>query len=224
MRLLVVEDEENLRTVIRKRLTKEGYSVDACGDGQEALDYMAVSPYDTVILDIMMPKMSGMEVLKKMRAGGDQTPVLFLTAKDGIEDRVKGLDSGADDYLVKPFAFEELLARIRVMIRRQSDSASDEMTLADLTVDAGKHSVTRGGKAIELSAKEFAVLEYLMRHQGQVLSREQIEQHVWDFDYEGGSNMVDVYIRYLRRKLDEGYEKKLIHTVRGAGYVMREQI
>ena len=224
MRLLVVEDEENLRTVIRKRLTKEGYRVDACADGQEALDYMAVSPYDTVILDIMMPKMSGMEVLKKMRAGGDQTPVLFLTAKDGIEDRVKGLDSGADDYLVKPFAFEELLARIRVMIRRQSDSASDEMTLADLTVDAGKHSVTRGGKAIELSAKEFAVLEYLMRHQGQVLSREQIEQHVWDFDYEGGSNMVDVYIRYLRRKLDEGYEKKLIHTVRGAGYVMREQI
>ena len=223
MRLLVVEDEENLRTVIRKRLMKEGYSVDACGDGQEALDYMAVSPYDTVILDIMMPKMSGMEVLKKMRAGGDQTPVLFLTAKDGIEDRVKGLDSGADDYLVKPFAFEELLARIRVMIRRQSDSASDEMTLADLTVDAGKHSVTRGGKANELSAKEFAVLEYLMRHQGQVLSREQIEQHVWDFDYEGGSNMVDVYIRYLRRKLDEGYEKKLIHTVRGAGYVMREQ-
>ena len=223
MRLLVVEDEENLRTVIRKRLMKEGYSVDACGDGQEALDYMAVSPYDTVILDIMMPKMSGMEVLKKMRAGGDQTPVLFLTAKDGIEDRVKGLDSGADDYLVKPFAFEELLARIRVMIRRQSDSASDEMTLADLTVDAGKHPVTRGGKAIELSAKEFAVLEYLMRHQGQVLSREQIEQHVWDFDYEGGSNMVDVYIRYLRRKLDEGYEKKLIHTVRGAGYVMREQ-
>ena len=224
MRLLVVEDEENRRTVIRKRLTKEGYSVDACGDGQEALDYMAVSPYDTVILDIMMPKMSGMEVLKKMRAGGDQTPVLFLTAKDGIEDRVKGLDSGADDYLVKPFAFEELLARIRVMIRRQSDSASDEMTLADLTVDAGKHSVTRGGKAVELSAKEFAVLEYLMRHQGQVLSREQIEQHVWDFDYEGGSNMVDVYIRYLRRKLDEGYEKKLIHTVRGAGYVMREQL
>ena len=223
MRLLVVEDEENLRTVIRKRLMKEGYSVDVCADGQEALDYMAVSPYDTVILDIMMPKMSGMEVLKKMRAGGDQTPVLFLTAKDGIEDRVKGLDSGADDYLVKPFAFEELLARIRVMIRRQSDSASDEMTLADLTVDAGKHSVTRGGKAIELSAKEFAVLEYLMRHQGQVLSREQIEQHVWDFDYEGGSNMVDVYIRYLRRKLDEGYEKKLIHTVRGAGYVMREQ-
>ena len=223
MRLLVVEDEENLRTVIRKRLMKEGYSVDACGDGQEALDYMAVSPYDTVILDIMMPKMSGMEVLKKMRAGGDQTPVLFLTAKDGIEDRVKGLDSGADDYLVKPFAFEELLARIRVMIRRQSDSASDEMTLAVLTVDAGKHSVTRGGKVVELSAKEFAVLEYLMRHQGQVLSREQIEQHVWDFDYEGGSNMVDVYIRYLRRKLDEGHEKKLIHTVRGAGYVMREQ-
>ena len=222
MRLLVVEDESHLRTVIRKRLVKEGYSVDACGNGQEALDYLAASPYDTVILDIMMPGMSGMEVLKKMRAKGNRTPVLFLTARDGVEDRVKGLDSGADDYLVKPFAFEELLARIRVMIRRQADSVSDEMKLADLTVDVGRRAVTRGGKAIDLSAKEFAVLEYLMRNCGQVLSREQIEQHVWDFDYEGGSNMVDVYIRYLRRKLDEGYDKKLIHTVRGAGYVMRE--
>lgn len=223
MRLLVAEDETNLRTVIRKRLIKEGYSVDACKDGQEALDYLEVSPYDTVILDIMMPGLSGMEVLKWMRAKGNRTPVLFLTARDGVEDRVKGLDSGADDYLVKPFAFEELLARIRVMIRRQTDSVSDEMHLADLTVDATRHTVTRAGKAVELSAKEFAVLEYLMRHCGQVLSREQIEQHVWDFGYEGGSNMVDVYIRYLRRKLDEGYEKKLIHTVRGAGYVMREQ-
>ena len=223
MRILIAEDEKDLNRLLKKRLENQKYSVDACFDGQEALDYLEGAEYDALILDIMMPVMDGLTVLKKLRSRGNSVPVLLLTAKDSIEDRVNGLDAGANDYLVKPFAFEELLARIRVMIRRQSDSASDEMTLADLIVDAGKHLVTRGGKAVELSAKEFAVLEYLMRHQGQVLSREQIEQHVWDFDYEGGSNMVDVYIRYLRRKLDEGHEKKLIHTVRGAGYVMREQ-
>lgn len=222
MRLLVVEDEIHLQDIIRKRLIKAGYSVDACGDGREALDYLAMSPYDAVILDIMLPGMSGIEVLKTIRREGNHVPVLFLTARDGIEDRVEGLDCGADDYLVKPFAFEELLARIRVMIRRQSDTPTDELVLADLKMDVRSRMVTRGGKTVELSAKEFSMLEYLMRNQGRVLSREQIEQHVWDFDYEGGSNMVDVYIRYLRKKLDEGYEKKLIHTVRGAGYVMRE--
>ena len=224
MRLLVVEDEENLRTVIRKRLMKEGYSVDACDDGQEALDYMAVSPYDTVILDIMMPKMSGMEVLKKMRAGGDQTPVLFLTAKDGIEDRVKGLDSGADDYLVKPFALQELLARLRVLIRRRADQVSDVITVGDLQVDCIARTAARGGQGIALSAKEFAVLEYLARNAGVVLSRERISQGVWNYDYEGGSNVVDVYIRYLRKKIDEGHPAKLIHTVRGVGYVLREEV
>lgn len=222
MRLLVVEDEIHLQDIIRKRLIKAGYSVDACGDGREALDYLAMSPYDAVILDIMLPGMSGIEVLKTVRREGNHVPVLFLTARDGIEDRVEGLDCGADDYLVKPFAFEELLARIRVMIRRQSDTPTDELVLADLKMDVRSRMVTRGGKTVELSAKEFSMLEYLMRNQGRVLSREQIEQHVWDFDYDGGSNMVDVYIRYLRKKLDEGYEKKLIHTVRGAGYVMRE--
>lgn len=222
MRLLVVEDEIHLQDIIRKRLIKAGYSVDACGDGREALDYLAMSPYDAVILDIMLPGMSGIEVLKTIRREGNHVPVLFLTARDGIEDRVEGLDCGADDYLVKPFAFEELLARIRVMIRRQSDTPTDELVLADLKMDVRSRMVTRGGKTVELSAKEFSMLEYLMRNQGRVLSREQIEQHVWDFDYDGGSNMVDVYIRYLRKKLDEGYEKKLIHTVRGAGYVMRE--
>lgn len=222
MRLLVVEDEIHLQDIIKKRLIKAGYSVDACGDGREALDYLSVSPYDAVILDIMLPGMSGMDVLKTIRSKGNHVPVLFLTARDGIEDRVEGLDCGADDYLVKPFAFEELLARIRVMIRRQSENPTDELVLADLKMDVRSRVVTRGGKLVELSGKEFSMLEYLLRNQGRVLSREQIEQHVWDFDYEGGSNMVDVYIRYLRKKLDEGYGKKLIHTVRGTGYVMRE--
>lgn len=223
MRLLVVEDEIHLQTIIKKRLIKEHYSVDACGNGLEALDYLAVSPYDAIILDIMMPGLSGLDVLKRIRAEGNQVPVLFLTARDGIDDRVKGLDCGADDYLVKPFAFEELLARLRVMLRRTAGNSSttDELTLADLTINMKSHQVARGGHAIELSGKEYAVLEYLMRNQGHVLSREQIEQHVWSFDYEGGSNMVDVYIRYLRRKIDEGFEQKLIHTVRGTGYVMR---
>lgn len=222
MRLLVVEDEIHLQNIIKKRLVKANYSVDACGDGIEALDYLAVSPYDAVILDIMLPGMSGLEVVKTIRKKGNRVPVLFLTARDSIDDRVQGLDCGADDYLVKPFAFEELLARIRVMLRRQSDTPTDELVLADLKVDVQSHRVERAGQTMELSGKEFAMLEYLMRNQGKVLSREQIEQHVWDFDYEGGSNMVDVYIRYLRKKLDEGYEKKLIHTVRGTGYVMRE--
>lgn len=223
MRLLVVEDEIHLQDIIRKRLIKAGYSVDSCGDGREVLDYLDMSPYDAVILDIMLPGMSGIDILKTIRRKGNHVPVLFLTARDGIEDRVEGLDLGADDYLVKPFAFEELLARIRVMIRRQSEVPTDELVLADLKVDVRSRTVTRAGKLVELSGKEFSMLEYLMRNQGRVLSREQIEQHVWDFDYEGGSNMVDVYIRYLRKKLDEGYGKKLIHTVRGAGYVMREQ-
>ncbi len=224
MRLLVVEDEIHLQTILKKRLVKEGYSVDACGDGLEALDYLAASPYDGVILDIMLPMLSGTEVLKRMRTSKNQTPVLFLTAKDQIEDRVQGLDLGADDYLIKPFAFEELLARIRVMLRRQSGSISNELKLADLTVDIRSRQVSRSGQRIELSSKEFSMLEYLIRNQGQVLSREQIEQHVWSFDYEGGSNMVDVYIRYLRRKIDEGFGQKLIHTVRGAGYCLREDL
>ncbi len=221
MRLLVVEDEIHLQNIIKKRLIKEHYSVDACGDGREALDYLAVSPYDAVILDIMLPGLSGIEVLKRIRAEGNRVPVLFLTARDGVDDRVSGLDCGADDYLVKPFAFEELLARIRVMLRRSTEHTTDELTLADLTVNLKSHQVSRNGQNIELSGKEYAMLEYLIRNQGRVLSREQIEQHVWSFDYEGGSNMVDVYIRYLRKKIDEGFEQKLIHTVRGAGYVMR---
>ena len=224
--IYIVEDDSSIRELVAYTLGSQGMEAEGFECPSAFFKALETRVPDLVLLDIMLPETDGLSVLKKLKGtpAYSRLPVIMLTAKGSEYDTVLGLDSGADDYLVKPFAFEELLARIRVMIRRQSDSASDEMTLADLIVDAGKHLVTRGGKAVELSAKEFAVLEYLMRHQGQVLSREQIEQHVWDFDYEGGSNMVDVYIRYLRRKLDEGYEKKLIHTVRGAGYVMREQL
>ncbi|QDW73375.1 response regulator transcription factor [Lachnospiraceae bacterium KGMB03038] len=224
MRLLVVEDEIYLLDVLKKRLTKEHYSVDACEDGLEAWDFIKLTPYDGIILDIMLPGMDGIEILKRMRKEGNHTPVLLLTARDSIEDRVTGLDIGADDYLVKPFAFEELLARIRVMLRRKNTVQPQEevYTLADLSVDCKSHEVARAGKQIELSAKEFALLEYLIRNQGVVLSREQIEEHIWNYDYMGSSNMVDVYIRYLRKKIDDGHEKKLIQTVRGAGYVLRE--
>lgn len=225
MRILVVEDEPYLRDIIKKRLSRECYSVDACGDGNEAMDYIEMTPYDAILLDIMLPGQSGLEILKKMRTNKNQTPVLLLTAKDGIADRVEGLDLGADDYLVKPFAFEELLARIRVMIRRQlsAETSSNRLELGDLSLDVKSHVVRRAGTTLSLSGKEFSLLEYLMRNQGQVLSREQIAQHVWDYDYEGGSNMIDVYIRYLRKKVDEGFPKKLIHTIRGTGYVLREE-
>lgn len=224
MRLLVVEDEVNLLNILKKRLEKEHYSVDACEDGEEAWDYIRMTSYDGIILDIMLPGRDGISILKEMRRMGNYTPVLLLTAKDSIEDRVKGLDIGADDYLVKPFAFEELLARIRVMLRKYMEVKPQEevFTLADLTVDVRKHEVSRAERKIELSSKEFAMLEYLIRNQGKVLSRDQIEQHVWNYDYMGGSNMVDVYIRYLRKKIDDPFAKKLIHTVRGAGYVIRE--
>lgn len=225
MRVLVVEDEVNLLTIIKKRLQREYYSVDACADGKEALDFAEVTAYDAVILDIMLPGISGLEVLRKLRAEGNPVPVLLLTAKDSIEDRVRGLDLGADDYLVKPFAFEELLARIRVMIRRgvpcESSGEVNVLEAADLKVDTKSHQVWRGGQQIELSSREYAVLEYLMRNQGIVLSRRAIEEHVWSYDYMGGSNMIDVYIRYLRKKLDDEFEEKLIHTVRGSGYVLR---
>lgn len=224
MRLLVVEDEKDLNRVISKRLEKEGYSVDRAMDGEEALLFMKTGEFDAIIMDIMMPKKSGLEVLKIMRANKNTTPVLLLTAKDSIEDRVSGLDTGAEDYLVKPFAFEELLARIRAMIRKASGNSTNTFTLADLKLDVNTKIVTRGGKEISLSAREYDILEYLIRNKGIVLSREKIENHVWNFDYSGGTNVIDVYIRYLRKKIDESFDKKLIHTIRGKGYVLREEI
>ncbi len=224
MRILVVEDEQSLNRIITKRLIKEGYSTDSCFDGEEALHYIEMGEFDAVILDIMIPKINGLEVLKTIRAKKLDVPVLFLTAMDSIDDRVKGLDAGADDYLIKPFSFEELLARLRVIIRKKAGNVTNIFEAADLTVDIKARRVYRGGDEIMLSAKEFDVLEYLIRNKDIVLSREKIESHIWNFDYCGGSNVIDVYIRYLRKKIDDPYDKKLIHTIRGAGYVLREEL
>ena len=223
MRILVAEDEQDLNMLICKKLRSQNYSVDSCRDGQEAIDALSVAEYDALILDIMMPKADGYAVLRTLRSKGDMTPVLFLTARDSISDRVKGLDSGANDYLVKPFSFDELLARVRSMTRTRFGMSDNVLQVADLVVDTASHKVTRGGAEIKLSPREYKLLEYMIRNRGIVLSRDQIETHIWDFAYEGGTNVVDVYIRYLRRKLDTGHETKLIHTVRGSGYVLREE-
>jgi len=221
MRILVVEDEPTLNRLITDQLKLAHYAVDSCLDGDDALVHLAEAEYDAVILDIMLPKIDGLMVLRRLRAGQNRTPVLLLTARDSVEDRVRGLDAGADDYLVKPFAFDELLARIRVMLRRGADSVDDTLALADLTMDLATRTTTRSGESIALSAKEFDILEYLLRNRGIVLSRDRISSHVWDYGYDGASNVVDVYIRYLRKKIDENREPKLIHTVRGVGYVLR---
>lgn len=223
MRVLVVEDERDLNRIICKRLKMEGYSVDSCFDGEEAVDYIMATSYDIIIMDIMMPKKNGYEVLSEVRGKGNITPILFLTAKDAIEDRVKGLDLGADDYLVKPFHFDELLARVRVMVRRKHGTVSNKLQIADLVLDTSTREVERSGKKIELSAKEFAMLEYMMQNEGIVLSREKLEEHIWSYDYQGASNMIDVYIRYIRIKVDTDFDKKLIHTVRGVGYVLKDK-
>lgn len=223
MRLLIVEDERDLNRVITKRLENEGYSVDSCYNGEEALDFISAGEFDAVIMDIMMPKLSGLDVLKTMRHDHNDTPVLLLTARDSIDDRVNGLDAGAQDYLIKPFAFAELLARIRAMTRKSSGNTTNIFTVGDLVLDTKARTVSRSGREVILSAKEFDILEYMIRNKGIVLSREKIENHVWNFEYCGGTNVIDVYIRYLRKKIDEDFDKKLIHTIRGAGYVLREE-
>lgn len=223
MRLLYAEDEEDLNKVVTKKLTEEGFSVDSCFDGREAIDNVQFTEYDAAILDIMMPHADGFAVLKELRKLKKNTPVLFLTARDSIEDRVTGLDSGANDYLVKPFSFEELLARIRVLTREKHGLTENILSIADLSLNLSSHTVTRGGTEINLTSKEYQLLEYLLYNKEKVLSREKIENHIWNYDYEGGTNVIDVYIRYLRRKIDDGFPTKLIHTVRGAGYVIREE-
>lgn len=222
MRILFAEDEPALREVTVKRLKAEGFGVDGCRDGREALDYLDSTDYDVVILDIMMPGIDGLTVLRTLRSRGNTVPVMLLTARDAVADRVGGLDAGADDYLTKPFEFAGLTARIRALLRRNSDNKTDTASVADLTVEFSTRKVTRGGVEISLSSREFALLESLIRHKGAILSRTQLENQVWDFGFEGGSNIVDVYIRYLRKKIDDPFEKKLIHTVRGAGYTLRE--
>lgn len=223
MRLLYAEDEEDLNRIVTKKLTEEGFSVDSCFDGREAIDNVQFTEYDAAILDIMMPHADGFAVLKELRKLKKNTPVLFLTARDSIEDRVTGLDSGANDYLVKPFSFEELLARIRVLTREKHNLTENILNIADLSLNLSSHTVTRGGTEINLTSKEYQLLEYLLYNKEKVLSREKIENHIWNYDYEGGTNVIDVYIRYLRKKIDDGFPTKLIHTVRGAGYVIREE-
>ncbi len=221
MRVLIAENEKELNNIIAKRLSDDNYAVDSVYDGKSALEYMLEVQYDIVILDVMMPLMDGFEVLNKYRAEGGTAPVLFLTARDAVSDRVRGLDSGADDYLVKPFSFQELLARMRVLLRRRVvDSRSSLIQISDLSLDTASRKVSRGGRPIELSSKEFSILELLMRNAGIVLSRENIREHIWSWDYDGESNVVDVYIRYLRKKIDDGADEKLIHTIRGAGYMI----
>lgn len=221
VRILIAEDEKDLNQILTSRLKAEHYSVDSCKDGQEALDYIAGAEYDAVILDIMMPVLDGLTVLRTIRRQGSTIPVLLLTARDSIEDRVTGLDAGANDYLVKPFAFEELLARIRVLLRKPAETSSTCLQTADLKILLDTHQVFRGNTEIRLSGKEFSLLRYMMQNEGIVLSRDKLEQHIWNYDFTGGSNVIDVYIRYLRRKIDDGFEPKLIHTVRGTGYVLK---
>ena len=222
MRILVVEDEKHLNRIISEAVEDEGYSVDSCYNGVEALEYLACADYDVIILDIMMPKMNGLELVRRLRDRGESTPVLFLTARDAVADRVEGLESGGDYYLTKPFDFQELMAVVRVMTRKYTGNRSNVYTIADLSLDSNTRTVTRAGKNIELTAKEFSLLEYMMRNKGVVLSREMIENNLWNYDYEGGTNVVDVYVGYLRKKMDTGFSQKLIHTVWGTGWVLKE--
>ncbi|PKK99982.1 MAG: DNA-binding response regulator [Tenericutes bacterium HGW-Tenericutes-1] len=221
MKLLIVEDQNELRSLLKKRLNEAGYIIDDAADGETALDFLSYSAYDVIILDIMIPKINGLEILKQLRSKKNATPVLLLTAKDTIQDRVKGLDMGADDYLVKPFAFEELLARIRTLLRRRETEVQSILTLDDLILNRTLNTVERAGKPVNLSKKEYILLEYLLLNKDIVVSRDRLESVSSNYDYEGYSNVIDVYIRFLRKKIDEGYQNKLIHTVRGFGYVMR---
>ena len=222
MRVLVVEDEKHLNRIITEAMEDEGYSVDSCFNGAAALDYALRAVYDVMILDIMLPKLDGLELVRRLRRGGNHTPVLFLTARDSVADKVEGLESGGDYYLTKPFDFQELIAVVHVMTRKYTGNRSNIYTIADLTLDVSARTVTRAGRSIELTQKEFALLEYMVRNRGVVLSREMIENNLWNYDYEGGTNVVDVYVGYLRKKMDAGFDKKLIHTVWGTGWVLRE--
>ena len=221
-KILIIEDEEAIADLEKDYLELSGFTVEIEERGDTGLTRALAEDFDLIILDIMMPKEDGFAVLSFIRQRNDDTPVLFLTEKDSVSDRVKGLDSGANDYLIKPFSLEELCARLRSMLRTSHGQISNILSVGDLTLDCSTHHVARAGKEITLSSKEYALLEYLMHNQGLILSREKIENHIWNFDYEGGTNVVDVYISYLRRKIDSGHERHLIHTVRGRGYVLRE--
>lgn len=218
MRVLVVEDEKDLNSIICSKLVKEGYNVDACYDGQAALDYMEAENYDGAIMDIMIPNKDGITVLREMRNAGIQVPVLFLTAKTETQDIVRGLDAGASDYMTKPFEFSELMARLRFILRTQNPVNENVITCGSLVVDMNNRQAIRDGKVIDLTVREYAILEYLARNRNVVVTREQIRVNIWNIDDDVNSNVIDVYIRYLRRKIDDNYEEKLIHTIRGVGY------
>lgn len=218
MHILVVEDEKKISDFIKRGLKEEGYAVSTAYDGEDALYQIETNPYDVIILDVMIPKKNGVEVCKAARAKHISTPILMLTAKDAVEDKVAGLDAGADDYLVKPFAFEELLARLRVLLRQPASAQATQILVGDLSMDLLSHKVHRAGKEINLTTKEFAMLEYLMRNAGKIITRTMISEHVWDIHFDTMTNVIDVYINYLRKKIDEGFDKKLIMTVRGRGY------
>lgn len=221
MRILVVEDERDLNRIITKHLKKNNYSVDSCFDGQEGLDFISYSEYDLIITDIMMPNVDGYEFIEKLRNNKNNTPVILLTAKDTLEDKIVGLDSGADDYIVKPFEFDELLARIRVLMRRNYGLATNIIQIEEVTLDLAKKQVAKSGEIIDLTGKEYEVLEYLMKNKGSILSRDQILNHVWDYEYEGASNIVDVIIKNIRKKLDRGEGNTIIYTKRGLGYFVK---
>jgi DNA-binding response OmpR family regulator len=221
MRILVVEDNHRLSAALARSLEDTGYAVDAAFDGQQGLDLALAAPYDAIVLDILLPIKHGLDVCRELRRARVNTPVLMLTARDAVEDRVRGLDAGADDYLVKPFALSELLARLRALLRRDSPQKSGLLEVGDLRLDPATRFVERAGRGIELAAKQYALLELFMRHPNQILSREMIESHIWSYDFDATSNVVDVYVRRLRRQIDDPFEVKLLETIRGAGYRLR---
>lgn len=222
MRLLIAEDEKHLNKTLNERLTKAGYTVDSCFDGEDAVYYIENTQYDGIILDVMMPKITGFEVLRVMSDKKILTPVLMLTAKDSDEDIITGLDLGANDYLTKPFSFNVLCARIRAMLRVKENVTGTVLEIADLTVDTITRVVKRGDTVIELSSKEYSVLEYLMRNKGIIVSKEKIEENIWNYEYEGSSDVIKVYIHHLRKKIDGNFDKKLLHTIKNVGYVIKE--
>ena len=222
MRILIVEDEKKVARFIQQGLEEEHYSVDVAHDGERGALLAETQGYDLLILDVMLPKLSGIEITRRLRTSRVATPILMLTAKTATEDKVAGLDSGADDYLTKPFAFAELLARVRSLLRRGSKEKSTVLSIAELELDTVSHKAKRGDRAIDLTAKEYALLEYFLRNKNRVLSRTIISEHIWDYNFDTGTNLIDVYVNHLRNKVDSGFEKKLIHTVRGVGYVLRE--
>src|SRR5688572_23497870 len=223
MRILVIEDETKVGCFIKRALEEESYAVDLCEDGAKGLEMALATNYDSIIVDLMLPSLSGLDIVKGVRRERIQTPILILTARSQVDQRVKGLDAGADDYLTKPFAIEELLARVRALLRRGSGEATGHIQVRDLVLNPATREVTRGGQDIELTAKEYALLEYMMRNAGRVLTRPMIAEHVWNLDFDTFTNVIDVYVNYLRNKVDRGRERKLIHTIRGSGYVLKAE-